>query len=70
MDFQLKHEQVIQEKVFWAMDRGMTSEENRRNLQRAGGQHILDEKLKGTNINEEALNRGGRFISYQGKPHY
>jgi transposase len=43
------------------MDRGMTSEENRRNLQRAGGQYILGEKLRGTNINEEALNRGGRF---------
>ena len=39
----------------------MTSEENRRNLQRAGGQYILGEKLRGTNINEEALNRGGRF---------
>lgn len=47
--------------VIWAMDRGMTSEENRRNLQRAGGQYILGEKLRGTNINEEALNRGGRF---------
>ena len=47
--------------VVWAMDRGMTSEENRRNLQRAGGQYILGEKLRGTNINKEALNRGGRF---------
>lgn len=47
--------------VIWAMDRGMTSEENRRNLQRAGGQYILGEKLRGPNINEEALNRGGRF---------
>lgn len=47
--------------VVWAMDRGMTSEDNRRNLQRAGGQYILGEKLRGTNINEEALNRGGRF---------
>lgn len=47
--------------VIWAMDRGMTSEENRRNLQRAGGQYILGEKLRGVNINEEALNRGGRF---------
>jgi len=47
--------------VIWAMDRGMTSEENRRNLQRAGGQYILGEKLRGTNINDEALNRGGRF---------
>lgn len=47
--------------VIWAMDRGMTSEENWRNLQRAGVQYILGEKLRGTNINEEALNRGGRF---------
>lgn len=47
--------------VIWAMDRGMTSEENRRNLQRAGGQYILGEKLRGTKINEKALNRGGRF---------
>ena len=47
--------------VIWAMDRGMTSKENRRNLQRAGGQYILGEKLRGTKINEEALNRGGRF---------
>jgi len=47
--------------VIWAMDRGMTSEENRRNLQRAGGQYILGEKLRGVSINEEALNRGGRF---------
>ncbi len=48
--------------VIWAMDRGMTSEENRRNLQKAGGQYILGEKLRGTNINAEALNRGGRFV--------
>jgi transposase len=47
--------------VIWAMDRGMTSEENRRNLQRAGGQYILGEKLRGTTINDEVLNRGGRF---------
>ncbi len=47
--------------VIWAMDRGMTSEENRRILQKAGGNYILGEKLRGTNINMEALNRGGRF---------
>ncbi len=47
--------------VIWAMDRGMTSEENRKNLQRTGGQYILGEKLRGPNVNEEALNRGGRF---------
>jgi transposase len=48
-------------RVVWAMDRGMSSEENRRILQRAGGQYILGEKLSGNKINEEALTRGGRF---------
>ncbi len=47
--------------VIWAMDRGMTSEENRKTLQRAGVQYILGEKLRGPHLNEEALNRGGRF---------
>jgi len=47
--------------VIWAMDRGMTSEENRKTLQKAGGQYILGEKLRGPNLNEKALNRGGRF---------
>nr|WP_320194337.1 IS1634 family transposase [uncultured Desulfobacter sp.] len=47
--------------VIWAMDRGMTSEENRKTLQRAGGQYILGEKLRGPHLNEAALNRGGRF---------
>ena len=47
--------------VIWAMDRGMTSEDNRKILQKAGGQYILGEKLRGPNLNEEALNRGGRF---------
>lgn len=48
-------------RVVWVMDRGMSSDDNRRILQRAGGHYILGEKLSGTNINEEALNRGGRF---------
>ncbi len=43
------------------MDRGMTSHENRRILQRAGGQHILDEKLRSNKLNMEALGKGGRF---------
>jgi transposase len=47
--------------VIWAMDRGMTSEENRKILQKAGGQYILGEKLRGPHLNEKALNRGGRF---------
>jgi transposase len=48
-------------RVVWVMDRGMSSDENRRILQRAGGHYILGEKLSGTEINEEALSRGGRF---------
>lgn len=47
--------------VIWAMDRGMTSEDNRKILQKAGGQYILGEKLRGPHLNEEVLNRGGRF---------
>ena len=48
-------------RVVWVMDRGMTSDENRRLLQRAGGQYIFGEKLSGTHLNEEALNRPGRL---------
>lgn len=48
-------------RVVWVMDRGMSSDENRRILQRAGGHYILGEKLSGTEINEEALSKGGRF---------
>jgi transposase len=48
-------------RVVWVMDHGMSSDDNRRILQRAGGHYILGEKLSGTDINEEALNRGGRF---------
>ena len=48
-------------RVIWVMDRGMSSEENRRLLQRAGGHYILGEKLRGNEKNREALSRGGRF---------
>jgi transposase len=48
-------------RVVWVMDRGMTSDENRRVLQRAGGQYIFGEKLSGNHLSEEALNRPGRF---------
>jgi transposase len=43
------------------MDRGMTSQENKKILQRAGGQYILGEKLRGSKLNEEALAYPGRF---------
>lgn len=48
-------------RVVWVMDRGMSGEENRRILQRAGGQYILGEKLRGVHLNEAALCRPGRF---------
>jgi len=48
-------------RVVWVMDRGMTSEENKRVLQQAGGDYILGEKLRGNKDSEEALRRPGRF---------
>lgn len=48
-------------RVVWVLDRGMSSEYNRRILQEAGGQFILGEKLRSNQLSEEALNRAGRF---------
>jgi transposase len=48
-------------RVVWVMDRGMTSEQNKRILQQAGGDYILGEKLRGNKDSEEALSRGGRY---------
>jgi hypothetical protein len=48
-------------RVVWVMDRGMSSEENQRILQRGGGQYILGEKLSGNHLNEAALATPGRF---------
>jgi transposase len=48
-------------RVVWVMDRGMSSENNQRLLQRAGGQYILGEKLSGNRLNEMALAHPGRF---------
>lgn len=48
-------------RVVWVMDRGMSGGENRRILQRAGGQYILGEKLRGVHSNETALSHPGRF---------
>jgi transposase len=56
-------------RVVWVMDRGMTGEDNRRILQKAGGQFILGEKLRGNHLSEEALNRGGRFKVINDKMH-
>lgn len=48
-------------RVVWVMDRGMAGEDNRRILQRAGGQYIMGEKLRGVHLNTAALSHPGRF---------
>ena len=49
-------------RVVWVGDRGFTSEQNRRYLQRAGGHYILGEKLRGgTPEADAALSRQGRY---------
>ena len=51
-------------RVVWVADRGFTSAENRRYLQRAGGHYILGEKLRGESAEAAAaLARPGRFHS-------
>jgi len=48
----------------WVMDRGMSSEENRMILQRAGGHYIIGEKLRDNQeIHREVLAKRGRFTS-------
>jgi DDE family transposase len=49
-------------RVVWVADRGFTSAENRRYLQRAGGHYILGEKLRsGSREAAAALSRPGRY---------
>jgi len=48
-------------RVVWVMDRGMTSEDNRITLQRAGGHYILGERLRGSTLSKAALGQAGRF---------
>ena len=49
-------------RVVWVADRGFTSAENRRYLQRAGGNYIVGEKLRrGTTEADAALARQGRY---------
>ena len=49
-------------RVISVMDRGFSSEENLRTLQRAGGHYIVGEKMRsGKPETEEALSKGGRY---------
>ena len=49
-------------RVIWVADRGFTSQENRRYLQRGGGDYIIGEKLRsGSAEVKAALSRQGRY---------
>ncbi|HSK32983.1 MAG TPA: IS1634 family transposase [Propionicimonas sp.] len=48
-------------RVLWVGDRGFASEQNRVHLQRAGGQVLFAEKLRGVSDNAAALARPGRY---------
>jgi hypothetical protein len=49
-------------RIVWVADRGFTSAENRRYLQRGAGHYILGEKLRGgTPAADAALSRQGRY---------
>jgi hypothetical protein len=49
-------------RVVWAVDRGMTSEENLRELRRGGAHYIAGERMRaGKKVVEEALARPGRY---------
>ena len=54
-------------RVVWVADRGFSSAENRRYLQRAGGHYIIGEKLRGDNREAQAaLSRQGRYRTVAG----
>lgn len=54
-------------RVVWVADRGFTSEQNRRYLQRAGGHYIIGEKLRGGSPEADtALARQGRYQQVAG----
>ena len=54
-------------RVIWVLDRGFTSEQNRRYLQRAGGHYIVGEKLRsGSHEAKAALSRQGRYHEVDG----
>ncbi len=54
-------------RVIWVLDRGFTSEANRRYLNRAGGHYIMGEKLRGDQPEAKAaLSRAGRYHTVVG----
>ena len=54
-------------RVVWVLDRGFTSQANRRWLQRAGGSYIIGEKLRGASVEAKAaLSRQGRYHTVAG----
>jgi len=54
-------------RVIWVLDRGFTSERNRRYLQRAGGHYIVGEKLRSDSKEATAaLQRQGRYHTVAG----
>ncbi len=54
-------------RVVWVADRGFTSDQNRRYLQRAGGGYLLGEKLRsGSTEATAALGRAGRYHDVAG----
>jgi hypothetical protein len=54
-------------RVIWVLDRGFTSERNRRYLQRGGGHYIVGEKLRSDSKEAgAALARQGRYHTVQG----
>jgi Transposase DDE domain len=54
-------------RVIWVLDRGFSSERNRRYLQRAGGHYIVGEKLRSDSKEASAaLARQGRYHTVQG----
>jgi transposase len=51
-------------RCIWVMDRGMSSEENRVLLQKAGGHYIIGEKLRDNQeVHKEVLAKRGRFAA-------
>jgi hypothetical protein len=54
-------------RVIWVADRGFSSADNRRYLQRGGGHYIIGEKLRsGSAATKAALSRQGRYATVAG----